>query len=227
MKCRHCSGYCNKAGFQRNGIQKYRCKVCERYQQAVYAFKDTVAHFQDQIVKLYKEGVGVRGMARLLHVSPASILRHILKIKESCKPPMVKPEGGIYEVDELWTYVGSKQHEVWIAYAMNRATKQVVDFTVGQRNKQNLEKIVKTVLQANPTRICTDGLNIYPTLIPKRLHAIGLPHTRHIERHNLTLRSRLKRLQRKTIGFSRSVTQLQAALSICFWSSGKPLSLTT
>ncbi|WP_228408424.1 IS1 family transposase, partial [Photobacterium damselae] len=35
-------------------------------------------------------------------------------------------------------------------------------------------------------------------------HIIGKRYTQRIERTNLTLRSRLKRLVRKTIGFSKS-----------------------
>ncbi|WP_415679679.1 IS1 family transposase, partial [Vibrio ordalii] len=39
---------------------------------------------------------------------------------------------------------------------------------------------------------------------PKEKHVVGKRFTQRIERTNLTLRSRLKRLVRRTIGFSRS-----------------------
>ncbi|WP_228408335.1 IS1 family transposase, partial [Photobacterium damselae] len=40
--------------------------------------------------------------------------------------------------------------------------------------------------------------------LPRENHIIGKRYTQRIERTNLTLRSRLKRLVRKTIGFSKS-----------------------
>jgi insertion element IS1 protein InsB len=70
----------------------------------------------------------------------------------------------------------------------------------------------------NPKKICTDVLNIYKTLVPERLHKVGLPNTRHIERFNLNLRTHLKRLSRKTICFSKSKELLEACLKIYFWS---------
>ena len=51
---------------------------------------------------------------------------------------------------------------------------------------------------------CTDGYPVYGNL-PESKHIVGKKFTQRIERQNLTLRTRLKRLNRKTNGFSRSV----------------------
>ncbi|BAX53251.1 IS1 transposase [Photobacterium damselae subsp. piscicida] len=45
---------------------------------------------------------------------------------------------------------------------------------------------------------------MYSSYLPRENHTIGKRYTQRIERTNLTLRSRLKRLVRKTIGFSKS-----------------------
>ena len=50
----------------------------------------------------------------------------------------------------------------------------------------------------------TDDFLAYSKILPKNCHTIGKRYTQGIERNNLTLRSRLKRLVRKTIGFSKS-----------------------
>ncbi|WP_268630610.1 IS1 family transposase, partial [Escherichia coli] len=42
-------------------------------------------------------------------------------------------------------------------------------------------------------------------VVPKNKHLTGKIFTQRIERNNLTLRTRIKRLARKTICFSRSV----------------------
>ncbi len=103
-------------------------------------------------------------------------------------------------------------------YALDRESKSVVDFRVGARTKFNLSSITDSTLLTLPKKICTDGLNIYKSLVPEGLHKVGLPNTRHIERFNLNLRTHLKRLSRKTICFSKSKELLEACLRIYFWS---------
>ena len=51
---------------------------------------------------------------------------------------------------------------------------------------------------------CTDRFSAY-AILPANQHLIGKRFTQGIERMNLTLRTRLKRLNRKTIGYSQSV----------------------
>jgi IS1 family transposase len=41
-------------------------------------------------------------------------------------------------MDELWTFVGNKKNETWISYMIDRVSKQVVDYKVGARTKENL-----------------------------------------------------------------------------------------
>jgi hypothetical protein len=38
------------------------------------------------------------------------------------------------EVDEFWTYVGSKKNKVWLIYAYHRATGEIVAWVWGKRN---------------------------------------------------------------------------------------------
>ncbi|OTA14253.1 transposase [Xenorhabdus vietnamensis] len=50
---------------------------------------------------------------------------------------------------------------------------------------------------------CTDNFASY-SILPKEKHIVGKYCTQRIERTNLTLRTRLKRLNRKTLGYSKS-----------------------
>jgi len=112
-----------------------------------------------------KEGCGIRSIARLLKISAVTVVLRIRKIANSIKiPPML--QGGIYEVDELRTYVKNKSQECWIMYALDRHTKQVVALNVGRRTKMNLQFVTDTLLLAKCRKIYTDGLNIYRYLIP-------------------------------------------------------------
>ena len=60
------------------------------------------------------------------------------------------------------------------------------------------------ILLLNPQRIYTDRLPLYRSIIPKNIHKVFQYCTNKIERNNLTLRTHIKRLSRKTICFSKN-----------------------
>lgn len=102
-------------------------------------------------------------------------------------------------------------------YALDRESRQIVDFAIRKRNKINLKRVVDTLLIAECKRIYTDGLNIYRFVIPGNVLRVKRYCTNHIERKNLTLRTYLNRLGRKTINFSKSLLLLEACVKIYFW----------
>ncbi|HEX2845848.1 MAG TPA: IS1 family transposase [Chitinophagaceae bacterium] len=53
--------------------------------------------------------------------------------------------------------------------------------------------------------------------MPSDRHIANAYNINHIERNNLNLRTHLKRLSRRTICFSKSITMLEACLKIYFW----------
>jgi IS1 family transposase len=167
------------------------------------------------------EGIGIRGIARVLRISITTVIERIKGIAHLLSKTEAYEKSGTYEIDELWTFVGKKENETWVMYAIERKSKRVVDFKVGTRTKANLEHVTNATLQTSPKVICTDRLITYRNLIPSWLHHTRKMATRHIERFNLTLRMHLKRLARKTICFSRSKEMLEACLKIYFWSKEK------
>jgi insertion element IS1 protein InsB len=219
MKCKYCSHACVKAGVRNKKMQTYRCKACKKYQQKNYSNQAYLLCTNQKVIRLLIEGISVRGIARVLKISVTTVIARIKWIAHSINKTYSQVKNRIYEIDELWTFVGRKKNEVWITYAMDRSTKEVIGFHVGTRTKDKLEQVTSKVLMRNPKRVCTDGLVTYKSLIPKELHRVGLPNTRHIERFNLNLRTHLKRLSRKTICFSKSKEMLEACLKIYFWSA--------
>lgn len=215
MNCRHCDASCIRKG-KRNDIQIYRCKNCLKYQRIRYKHQSKIIE-DHQISLLVKEGCGIRSIARILNISPSTVIRRILKIAKSAKRPSPVHLGQTYQVDELFTYIGNKNNRICIAYSMNPETGEVVDLVVGRRNKTNLMKIISTLLLADAKQIVTDKLNIYKKLIPKEIHSTKNRGINHIERKNLTLRTHLKRLNRRTICFSKSIRMLEAVLKIYCW----------
>jgi len=77
--------------------------------------------------------------------------------------------------------------------------------------------LIERLLAANPRVIRTDKLTHYQRRIPKGLHLSGAYCINHIERKNLSIRTHLKRLSRRTICFSRNIVMLNSCLRIYFW----------
>jgi insertion element IS1 protein InsB len=204
MRCKFCDHSCQKAGKQKNGVQKLCCRRCKKYQQSVYRNRAWDKGTKPLICKMICEGVSVRGIARILKISIITVQAAIRRAaKATAKPPI-----GLYparvEVDELRTFIGNKGNQYWIAYALNRATGKVLDFVVGRRTKRTLRTLIHTLLLSDVGKIITDRLNIYRSLIPAPLHDCGKYGTNRIERKNLLIRTDIKRLSRRTICFSRS-----------------------
>ncbi len=164
---------------------------------------------------MIKEGVGIRSIARILQISATTLLKRIIAISYTVSLPVLKPRSN-YEIDELCTFVRSKSKRIWIVYAFEKETKSIVGFNVGRRTNLTLNKVVNKVLSASPLAIFTDKLRGYQSLIPPSIHRIVRYGTNNIERANLTLRTHLKRLNRKTICFSKSEVMLKAVLNIYF-----------
>ncbi|MDI1255293.1 MAG: IS1 family transposase [Flavobacterium sp.] len=87
----------------------------------------------------------------------------------------------------------------------------------GTRNNKRLRKAITNLELSDAKRIVTDKLKHYRYLIPKEIHSTKYRGINHIERKNLSIRTHLKRVNRKTICFSRSLIVLNAVLRIYFW----------
>lgn len=213
--CTNCKGICIKHGKYKE-VQRYICKDCKKTFQESYKYQGCKADTNRWIVNLLKEGTGMRSISRLLNISPTTVLSRILSISKSIKKPSVSM-GKVYELDEIRTYVGCKENFVWIAYGIRQDTKEVVDFNIGRRTKIMIKPITDLLLLSEAKRIHTDKLNIYKSLIPNAVYRTKQYAINHIERMNLTLRTHLKRLSRKTICFSKRLRFLEASLKILFW----------
>lgn len=216
MKCNYCRNSCIKAGKQRNGTQKWYCKQCLKYQQEYYSNKAYKENINSQIIALLKEGCGIRSIGRLLKISATTVIRRIKGISKAIKSPIIKMYKE-YEVDEMRTYIQKKTQLIWIVYALQKDTREVVAINVGRRTTKTLKVVIDTLSLARAKRIFTDKLNVYKTLINNRVHSIQCRGTNFIERNHLSIRTHLKRLNRRTICFSRSMSMLVACLKIYCW----------
>ena len=114
-------------------------------------------------------------------------------------------------------FIKKKSNPQWLVYAINKETKSIAGFHIGKRTNRTLNSVIKTLLNSKPEKIHTDKLRNYQYLIPKEIHSTKRFKTNSIERMNLSIRTHLKRLNRKTICFSKSISILTSTLKIYFW----------
>jgi insertion element IS1 protein InsB len=201
MKCHYCNGRCIRKGFSKN-TPEYRCSSCLKYQREKYSNKSWQVK-DSELILLTKEGCGIRSISRILEISPTTTIRRIVKIGTSIRRQVPILFGKHYQMDELFTYVGHKNNRICIAYAIEQYTREVVDFVVRRRNKNNLRKVLNTLFLTDAKQIVTDKLNLYTELISSDIHSTKFRGINTIERKNLTLRTHLKRLNRRTICYSK------------------------
>jgi insertion element IS1 protein InsB len=109
------------------------------------------------------------------------------------------------EVDEMWSFVGSKAHQRWLWHAIDHLTGVVLAYVLGNRTDEVFLQLRKLLKPLGLVHFYTDAAGVYERHLPAQAHTVGKLHTQQIERKHLTLRTRIKRLARKTICFSKSV----------------------
>ncbi len=216
-----CCPKCNasniiKSGFTSNKKQRYQCKKCNIRFIHNYSYNAYANSTNQNIVALIKEGCGIRGIARLLQISATTLLKRIVSISKTLQRPYLS-YGKTYEVDELRTFYKNKQQLLWIVLAYERESKKIITFNIGKRTNKTLRTVIQTLLLSKPKQIVTDKLNNYRFLIPKKFHTTILYGTNSIERFNLNIRTHLKRLNRRSICYSKSIILLAAVLKIYLW----------
>jgi len=103
----------------------------------------------------------------------------------------------------MWSYVGNKNNPRWLWHAVDHASGQVLAYVMGDRKDRVLLSLKALLEPFGITRFYTDDWGAYERHLPSEKHIIGKQHTQKIERKHLTLRTRIKRLARKTICFSK------------------------
>jgi IS1 family transposase/transposase-like protein len=205
-----------KNGTTKNKKQQYHCKSCGKRFIENYTYHAYFSNLNQQIILFTKEGLGIRSTARILKISTTTVLKRIVSIAKNIHQPIIS-KGKTYEVDEMCTYIRHKRNFIWLVYALEKDSKSVVSFNVGKRTNKTLNRVLSTLKLSEAKKIFTDRLRNYKYLIDEKLHSVKRFGTNHIERQNLTLRTHLKRLNRRTICFSKSLAVFTAILKIYFW----------
>jgi len=114
-------------------------------------------------------------------------------------------EDGEAEVDEMWSFVGSKKQQRWLWHADDPQTGEILAYVLSNHQDSAVLELKALLEPFGITQFYTDGYGAYERHIGPAFHTVGKANTQTIERKHLTLRTRIKRLARKTICFSKSV----------------------
>jgi insertion element IS1 protein InsB len=112
---------------------------------------------------------------------------------------------GEAEVDEMWSYVGKKTAPRWLWQAIDHQTGKVLAYIFGRRQDQVFLQLKGLLEPFGIRRYDTDYWGTYTRQLAPDAHNPGKWNMQKIERKHLTLRTRITRLTRKTICFSRSI----------------------
>ena len=110
------------------------------------------------------------------------------------------------ELDEMWSYVHSKANPRWLWHAIDHHTGQGLAYVFGRRQDKVFLELQALLEPCGLTRYFTDGWGAYERHVEAEQHTVGKENTQKIERKHITLRTRIKRLVRRTICFSQTTT---------------------
>ena len=110
-------------------------------------------------------------------------------------------------MDEMWSWVHSKKTQGWLWHAINHENGDVVAFVFGGRQTDILWELLDLLgdLNIEIVKVYSDDNFAYHDAIPNNVLETGKRNTQKIEKKHLTFRTRLKRLARKTICFSKTL----------------------
>jgi insertion element IS1 protein InsB len=108
------------------------------------------------------------------------------------------------ELDEMWSYMRSKAHPRWLWHAIDHHTGTVLAYVCGRRQDTAFLELKVLLEPFGITRYFTDGWGAYARHLEAEQHTVGKARTQKIESKHINMRTRIKRLVRRTISFSKT-----------------------
>ena len=224
----HCP-FCNSDDVRKygtsNGKPRYRCRNSKCSHQtfyATYTYNGCKPEVKQKIPQMSVEGSGIRSISRVLGISQSTVIA-TLKKKESQlssiniayfdRQDIVKPLKIRIEMDEMWSFYYSKDNEIWLWWAIDHDTGEVIAYCFGSREHGNLEELKKLLSPLPIVRVYSDGNQAYVSKFPSIL-VVSKTNLQKIERKHLSLRTWSSRLVRKGIRFSKTEQMHKIAVGL-------------
>ena len=108
------------------------------------------------------------------------------------------------ELDEMWSFVARKRNPRWLWHAIDHHTGRMLAYVFGRRKDDIFLKLKALLEPFGITTFYTDGWGAYERHIDAEKHQVGKENTQKIESKHTNLRTRIKRLVRRSICFSKT-----------------------
>lgn len=105
----------------------------------------------------------------------------------------------------MWSYVCKKEDQRWLWHAIDHSSGTVLAYVVGTHEDKAFLELKELLRPFGIKKFYTDNWGAYRRHLNPEEHEVGKKNTQKIERKHLTLRTRIKRLVRKTICFSKKI----------------------
>ncbi len=215
ITCPHCSSFnLKKNGKTGNKKQKYRCQDSDRQFITDYTYQGCRLEIRRLILKMTLNSFGIRDISRVLSISANTMLKQIRQAAE--KLPRLRPptKAQTVELDEFWSFVGSKSNQGWTWLGLTSSTRRIGAIVNSRRTDKNCRELLQKYHNSRVAEFASDEWQSYRKYVPSALHYVGTDKTQRIERMNLNFRLHLKRLGRKTIAFSKNDEMHDAVINL-------------
>jgi insertion element IS1 protein InsB len=158
--------------------------------------------------------------AVLKHLHPEHVEVEIGRAEE-----LAHRRGLTSALDEMWSYVRKKAEPRWLWHAIDHHSGTMLAYVFGRRKDTVFLELQDLLKPCGITRFFTDGWGAYARYIAPEQHHVGKENTPKIESKHINLRTRIKRLVRRTICFSKTTTMhdLVIGLFINRYEFGRPI----
>jgi insertion element IS1 protein InsB len=124
---------------------------------------------------------------------------------EICRADELDQRRGLSsELDEMWSFVARKSNPRWLWHAIDHHTGAVLAYVFGRRQDEVFLRLKALLEPFGIMRYYTDGWGSYERHLEAEQHTVGKDKTQKIESKHIRLRTRIKRLVRRTICFSKT-----------------------
>lgn len=224
VRCPECdSDDVVKYGYLPKGTQRFKCRneLCQK-NTFILNYKAIARQcgITERIIDMTLNASGIRDISRVLKISTNTVIqrikqqeRHLSQVNLAYLQSLSETkeiEVSILRVeeaegDEMWSFVGKKSEQHWIWHAIDHNSGKVLAYVFGRRKDEVYKELVALLKPFGINKFYTDGWAAYSTNPVAEEHIVGKRNTQKIERKHLTWRTRIKRLVRKTICFSKKI----------------------
>jgi insertion element IS1 protein InsB len=173
------------------------------------------------IDRLLLEKISLAGIVRATGVSERWLQSYVNQklgaVKREVQVTSKKKGKLVIQCDEMWSFVGFKGNKQWIWLAIDVLTKEIVGVYIGKRDETGARGLWDSIpaIYRQCAVSYTDFWSAYEIVFPKKRHkAVSKDSgkTNYIERFNNTMRQRIPRLVRKTLSFSKKLSNHLGAI---------------